>query len=124
MGGSEQLELPPRPASAAEARRFVARAMRTVEPGVREVGVLLTSELVTNALLYGQGEITLSITPVEQGVRVAVRDGSQTDVHPKHVPVEATSGRGLALVEQLAASWGVDTIEGDGKVVWFEVRGG
>ena len=28
---------------------------------------------------------------------------------------------GLMLVEQLAADWGVDTIAGDGKRVWFEL---
>lgn len=122
MGTSEQrVELPPRPTSAAEARRIVSRALRHVTPQAREVGVLLASELVTNALLYAQGRITLRITPHDDVVRVGVHDANHVDVRPKQVPVEATSGRGLALVEQLAAAWGVDVLEGDGKEVWFEV---
>jgi anti-sigma regulatory factor (Ser/Thr protein kinase) len=122
MGVSEQhVELPPRPTSAAEARRFVARALRSVEPAVREVGVLLASELVTNALLYAQGRITVRVTPVEDAWRVAVHDGSPTKVAPRRVGLEATSGRGLALVEQLATSWGVELDDGRGKEVWFEV---
>jgi len=122
MGNGEQrVELPPRPTSAAEARRFVARALRSVEPSVREVGVLLASELVTNALLYAQGRITVRVTPVDHAWRVAVHDGSPTDIRPRQVGVEATSGRGLALVEQLSTSWGVERDDGTGKEVWFEV---
>ena len=122
MGNGEQrMELPPRPTSAAEARRFVAKALRSVEPSVREVGVLLASELVTNALLYAQGRITVRVTPVDTGWRVTVHDGSPTELRPRQVGVEATSGRGLALVEQLSTSWGVDQDDGSGKEVWFEV---
>jgi anti-sigma regulatory factor (Ser/Thr protein kinase) len=122
MGAHEQqVELPPRPTSAAEARRFVARALRSVEPSVREVGVLLASELVTNALLYAQGRITVRVTPVDHAWRVGVHDGSPTVVAPRQVGLQATSGRGLALVEQLASSWGVEVDHGQGKEVWFEV---
>jgi anti-sigma regulatory factor (Ser/Thr protein kinase) len=122
MGANEQrVELPPRPASAAEARRFVAKALKSVDPQVRDVGVLLASELVTNALLYAQGRITVRVTPVDHAWRVAVHDGSPADVRPRHVGLEATSGRGLALVEQLSTSWGVEHPDGSGKEVWFEV---
>jgi hypothetical protein len=122
MGTTEQrLDLPPRPTSAAEARRFVAKALKAVDPQVREVGVLLASELVTNALLYAQGRITVRVLPVVDAWRVAVHDGSPTDVRPRQVGLEATSGRGLALVEQLSTSWGVEHDDAHGKEVWFEV---
>ena len=122
MGNGEQrVELPPRPTSAAEARRFVAKALKSVEPSVREVGILLASELVTNALLYAQGRITVRVTAVEHAWRVAVHDGSASEVRPRHVGVEATSGRGLALVEQLSSAWGVEHDDTTGKEVWFEV---
>jgi anti-sigma regulatory factor (Ser/Thr protein kinase) len=122
MGVSEQhVDLPPRPTSAAEARRFVSRALRSVEPSVREISVLLASELVTNALLYAQGRITVRVTPKGEVWRVGVHDGSPASVNPRHVGLEATSGRGLALVEQLATTWGVEVDDGRGKEVWFEV---
>jgi anti-sigma regulatory factor (Ser/Thr protein kinase) len=123
VGATEQrVELPPRPTSAAEARRFVSRALRSVDPGTREISVLLTSELVTNALLYAQGRIVLRVTPVDHAWRVGVHDGSHQPINPRHVGLEATSGRGLALVEQLATAWGVEVHgDDDGKEVWFEV---
>jgi anti-sigma regulatory factor (Ser/Thr protein kinase) len=122
MGNGEQrLELPSRPTSAAEARRFVAKALKSVEPSVREVSVLLASELVTNALLYAQGRIVVRVAPLEDAWRVTVHDGSPTEVRPRHVGVEATSGRGLALVEQLSTAWGVEHDDEQGKEVWFEV---
>ena len=115
-----QVELLAQPASAAEARRVVGRALRTLDPHSRDIGVLLASELVTNALLYAQGRITLTVTPMDERVRVSVLDNSHTEVHPRRVSPYATSGRGLALVEQLSTSWGVELIP-DGKVVWFEL---
>ena len=115
-----QLQLPPRPASAAEARRFVGRALRSVDPSTRDVAVLLTSELVTNALLYAQGRITLRIEASERAYRVVVHDESPRPAVPQRASPEATSGRGLALVELLSSSWGVERLD-DGKWVWFEV---
>lgn len=122
-GIEHRLDLAPRPASAAEARRFVARVLHGVSADAREIGVLLTSELVTNALLYAQGRITVRVVPgdADDAVRVIVHDGNHQTVEPRRVSAEATSGRGLALVEQLSSSWGVDLVEDDGKEVWFEV---
>jgi serine/threonine-protein kinase RsbW len=116
-----QIELPPRPASAAEARRVVDRALQQVAPQDREIGVLLASELVTNALLYAQGRITVRVVPKEEGFRISVHDGSHADVRPRRVSPDATSGRGLALVEQLSTAWGVEMIPDDGKEVWFDL---
>jgi anti-sigma regulatory factor (Ser/Thr protein kinase) len=116
-----QFTLPSRPASAAEARRAVDRALQQVAPEEREIGVLLTSELVTNALLYAQGVITVRVVPSPEGVRVSVRDRSHTEPRPRRVNPDATSGRGLALVEELAIAWGVEMIPDDGKEVWFDL---
>lgn len=118
-----RLELEPRPTSAAHARRFVARALASATPRQREVGVLLTSELVTNALLYAHGRIVVRIERRGVTARVTVHDDSRQEVRPRQVSSDATSGRGLALVEQLAGAWGVEHIEGDGKDVWFDLPG-
>lgn len=100
---------------------FVARVLQGRSADEREIGVLLTSELVTNALLYAQGRITVRVIDGDGAVRVTVHDAGRQPVAPRRVSTEATSGRGLALVEQLASSWGVDLVEDDGKEVWFEV---
>lgn len=121
-GGEDHLELPPRPSSAAQARRFVNTALDATDASSREIGVLLTSELVTNAVLYAQGSITIRVSARDSVFRIAVSDGIAADVHPRQVGIDATSGRGLALVERLSSAWGVDVSEeGDGKEVWFEV---
>ena len=121
MEREQRVELPPWPSSARDARRFVARALDTAAPETRDVGILLTSELVTNALLYARGQIILRVTPRAGAYRISVHDPTAGDVAPRQVPVTATSGRGLALVDELSASWGVDSVPDQGKDVWFEV---
>jgi anti-sigma regulatory factor (Ser/Thr protein kinase) len=117
--------LRPTPSSAAAARRFVAGALEELgASGSRDVGELLASELVTNAVLYAQGRIVVRVHTDDGGgtiVRVEVEDESSAPVRERHVGVEATSGRGLSLVRQLASRWGVEQTDGDGKVVWFEL---
>ena len=121
MERERRVELPPQPASAREARRFVARALRDASPESRAIGVLLASELVTNALLYAQGRIVLQIEPTGSSYRISVHDPRPGSVAPRQVPITATSGRGLALVKELSQSWGVGSPSDSGKDVWFEV---
>lgn len=89
------------------------------------VVVLLASELVTNAVRHGAAPIVLRLQHWGANVRVEVRDGGDT-FRPASVAswdLTAEGGRGLALVEALATSWG-STVPADmpiGKAVWFEV---
>ena len=81
---------------------------------------LLTSEVVTNAVLHVGGTISVRVMCRPSGVRVEVEDTSgQVPVRgdPSH---SSTSGRGLEIVEALATDWGA-TREGAGKIVWFEL---
>jgi anti-sigma regulatory factor (Ser/Thr protein kinase) len=121
MEREQRVELPPWPSSARDARRFVARALETAPSEARDVSILLASELVTNALLYARGRIVLRVTPTPDAYRISVHDSSPGEVVPRRAPLTATSGRGLALVDQLCASWGVDSVSDEGKDVWFEV---
>jgi anti-sigma regulatory factor (Ser/Thr protein kinase) len=95
--------------------------LKDAAPEAREVGVLLASELVTNAVLYSQGRIVLEVEPRDATYRICIHDPMPCDLEPRHTPVSATSGRGLLLVEQLAQSWGVQSPVDSGKEVWFEV---
>ena len=73
------ITLPPQPASVLAARQFVREFL--AEEGVDAVlalpAVLLTSELVTNAVLYTGGDLTLRARPDNGGVRVEVHDTSR-----------------------------------------------
>lgn len=119
-----RLQLQARPTSPGEARRFVGEVLRGhgVETDeVLEAALLLTSELVTNAVLHAAGTINVDVDLDLTAVRVEVGDTSAERPHPRDATPEATSGRGLHLVEAMARAWGVDRQRDDGKIVWFEL---
>ncbi len=115
-------ELPLDPVSAGQARRFVSAALDGwALADLTDDAVLLTSEVVTNALLHTtSSHIRLRLVLLDDGVRVEVEDMSEVLPCARDSSRSATTGRGLALVEAAARSWG--TRPGDhGKTVWFEI---
>ncbi|KOU73449.1 hypothetical protein ADK57_08740 [Streptomyces sp. MMG1533] len=93
-------------------------------PGRAEVAELLTSELVTNAIIHTDHDALLTATVGPRGLRVEVRDFVSR--RPRlRVPNadDGTHGRGLVLVQSLADAWGV-RVHGVGKAVWFELDAG
>ncbi|MES4902919.1 MULTISPECIES: ATP-binding protein [unclassified Streptomyces] len=98
------------------------------EPSRRDLAELLTSELVTNALVHTDrgAQVTATLgdgpgAPAGGRLRVEVRDFVSR--HPTlrtDAAEEGTSGRGLLLVHTLADAWGVRA-HGVGKAVWFEL---
>ncbi|MBL1101819.1 SpoIIE family protein phosphatase [Streptomyces coffeae] len=88
---------------------------------------LLATEVVTNALIHAHSDVDLRLREYPDRLRVEVRD---SDPHPP-VPTEiltagetdnqeAESGRGLLIVDALAADWG-SSPAGRGKTTWFEL---
>jgi anti-sigma regulatory factor (Ser/Thr protein kinase) len=108
------------PAAAAQARRQVRAAIDAWDvPVDPDVAVLLTSELVTNAIRHEPGEtVLLSITCVCGQLRVDVHDTSCSVPVPAHAPSDAEAGRGLMLVASLSADWGYHRTPA-GKAVYF-----
>ncbi|GAA3787204.1 ATP-binding protein [Streptomyces coacervatus] len=108
-----------------EARRALRELLRQWgRPGRSEIAELLTSELVTNALIHTDHDAVLTATVGPRGLRVEVRDFVAR--RPRlHVPNadDGTHGRGLVLVQSLADAWGV-RVHGVGKAVWFELDAG
>lgn len=120
-----ELALPASLASVRRARQFVRD--HCVDLGMSPDGcdevLLLTSEVVTNAILHGRSEVRVEVSRVDVHVRVTVHDeNSRRPVMVSQDP-DALDGRGLALVAALASSWGVDD-EAEGKAVWFELPAG
>ncbi|MCZ4102951.1 ATP-binding protein [Streptomyces sp. So13.3] len=77
---------------------------------------LLVSELVTNALRYGEGgEIEFRLVITLQGLLLAVNDGSALRPQLRVVGDSSETGRGLFLVAALADDWGVSA---DGTTTW------
>ncbi|MCS0635435.1 ATP-binding protein [Streptomyces sp. LP05-1] len=93
-------------------------------PGSADVAELLTSELVTNALIHTERGAVVTATLGPAGLRVEVRDFLAAPPTPHRPSVDdGTHGRGLVLVDGLADAWGVRG-HGVGKVVWFELSPG
>jgi len=103
----------------ARARRFVDRALRR-HPR-RETAVLLTSEIVTNGVVHGEGPITVVVLESEAGVRVEVTDAGSGSVPTlRESGTDAEDGRGLLLVDRLASRW--DHVRtAAGLTAWFEL---
>ena len=84
---------------------------------------LLVSEVLTNAVLHGEGEtMRLKATLTETGCLVEVIDEGEGFEPPKPAPSMPDStpgGRGLALLDRVASGWGV--YEGGSTHVWFQV---
>lgn len=107
------------------ARRFVASRCEELPTQARDVVLLLTSELVTNAVLHGEGEVLLEIQVDSGIVGVAVRDQGDGVVSPASRFSWPETGHGLTLVRELSDRWGVEQTSGmSGKRVWFELKGG
>ncbi|MER5911215.1 ATP-binding protein [Streptomyces sp. NPDC001982] len=115
LGRSDLREVP-------EARRALRELLRHWgKPGRSEIAELLTSELVTNALVHTDHDAVLTAVVGPRGLRVEVRDFVAR--RPRLCAPDAdegTHGRGLVLVQSLADAWGVRP-HGVGKAVWFEL---
>lgn len=82
----------------------------------------MVSELVGNAVRHGRPPVNLRLRRAGRGVQVDVHDEDSSAPAVAPATSEAESGRGLLLVDAVAADSGVAQIEGDGKVVWARVE--
>jgi anti-sigma regulatory factor (Ser/Thr protein kinase) len=108
----------------ARAREFVGRVLGGYPAA--DDAVLLTSEVVTNAVLHTAsgdgGFFRVIVLMAGELVRVEVHDGgSETAPNARALETPGECGAGLYLVETIAARWGHDGGP-HGRVVWFEVE--
>lgn len=123
MADVVELTLTSEPDLVPRARRLAREVIGRHRPELVDDAELLVSELVTNAALHGHPPITVRVTAAPC-VRVEVADAG------RHLPVmlpgarDATTGRGLTLVQALAHRWGVEPVPGQGKRIWAELDTG
>lgn len=118
-----QVTLPPVLGSVPRARHWVAAFLSGASDELRQTAALLTSELVTNAVLHTSTDVTVTAEVADDGVRVEVADGSTELPTVKDYGADAATGRGLTVLDSLADQWGT-RIDDLGKVVWFELGAG
>ncbi len=121
-GSVFQLPLGATATSVRDARSIIRRLLEGWGmTGVAETAELCTSELATNAVVHARSPVLLTAERTAGGVRVEVQDEVPGGVEAGSLEGVGETGRGLAIVNAMAAAWGVDQYEG-GKTVWFELR--
>jgi anti-sigma regulatory factor (Ser/Thr protein kinase) len=114
------VRLPRDPAAGAAARRIVrTRFGQFVTDETLDDVLLVVSELVSNAVLHGTGDIDLRVT--YDGMRVTgdVADQGAGFAGPTHGRAPGQiGGNGLRIVDRVASCWG---IHDHSAHVWFEI---
>ncbi|AKN69208.1 PAS/PAC sensor protein [Streptomyces sp. PBH53] len=112
--------LPREPRSVGRAREYARGQLLSwdLEPLV-DTTELLVSELVTNALRYGEGDIRLRLL-LDRTLVCEVWDSGLVQPRRRRARDTDEGGRGLQLVGLLSAAWGSRRTP-RGKTVWFEL---
>ena len=119
-------DVAPDPAAVAEARRFLRSTLHEwgTDEEAADTAVLCLSELVTNAVIHSYAGCVVHVLLEDGVLTTTVRDrGSTSDaasVDQLADPLQV-HGRGLQLVDALAARWGYQ-LETGGTTVWFAVN--
>ena len=111
----------------ADVRRFLRAQARSWdwEAVIPDLELAVT-ELVTNGLVHADSKVEVRLREYADRLRVDVRDSDPRPPLPAPVLTsggtddESEHGRGLLIVDALAASWG-NSPSGRGKSVWFEL---
>lgn len=108
----------------AAARRRIVQTVRSWEVPLPEGAfddlALLSSEVITNAVRYTRAPCAVAVRWTGVRVRVEVTDTDPVRPQLRESPLDAEGGRGLLLIEAVAAAWG-SRAHPAGKVIWFEV---
>jgi anti-sigma regulatory factor (Ser/Thr protein kinase) len=104
-------------------RRFVADVLSRwgLPDPLVDLAVLVTSELVANAVNHAPPPGYLQVRADDRRIRIEVSDSSRREPRMVRPGDAVTGGRGLLLIDRLASRWGWDP-EPPGKVVWCEVN--
>ncbi|WP_098027028.1 ATP-binding protein [Streptomyces sp. st115] len=121
MSSSQLRRFPRRRTSVGASRDFVVHVLREWQlTDLTDDIELCASELATNVLLHGAPpgrEFAVRLDLTDDLVRLAVRDSGDGRPEIQHPDESSCSGRGLFLVGELAADFGIDR-HVVGKTVW------
>jgi anti-sigma regulatory factor (Ser/Thr protein kinase) len=106
------------PGAPAIARRFVDQVAHELDEAQARDALLLTGELVTNAVRYAGGAIDITVMVADGRLRIEVHDSSP--IHPHPTIPSSHGGYGLHIVDHVSDRWGVIPYP-PGKIVWAEL---
>jgi anti-sigma regulatory factor (Ser/Thr protein kinase) len=104
-------------------RHFVAEVLRSHGAEPTDEVLLVASELITNAVCHGNGDVELRVEVDGPTVRLEVLDEGHSEVAAPVVapPPLALGGRGLALVREVSRRWGAGFDAAGRTMVWAEL---
>jgi anti-sigma regulatory factor (Ser/Thr protein kinase) len=121
-GDTATWRLPARDDAPARARAQVSAQLRQwrTKKGTRDNALVLVSELVTNAVRFATGPITVRLIRTGHGLLCEVGDTGNGRPRLSRGGLFDDGGRGLHVVHRLTTRWGVRWTD-TGKVVWAAV---
>jgi anti-sigma regulatory factor (Ser/Thr protein kinase) len=116
----EHLHLDPAPRVVGIARSFIREQSPDLPDELLDVILLLTSELVTNAVIHARTAIEVGMTVTNRSLIVTVHDEDLNNRTPNRARGRE-GGWGLGLVRDLAEDFEMEHHPGEGKTAWFRV---
>jgi anti-sigma regulatory factor (Ser/Thr protein kinase) len=104
-------------------RHFVSEVLAEHGKAATDAVLLVASELITNAVRHGSGEVELRVVVDGKKVRLEVLDDGHVRVKaPKRTPAPTSiGGRGLLLVRDVSKRWGSGFDPEGRTMVWAEL---
>lgn len=104
-----EMAMEPAGVHVAQARRTTATVLSqwSVPDALAEDARLVVSELLSNAITHGSGDVRLRLRRDDHELRIRVTDDSTTPARRRRAGASDLGGRGLHLVARLSLRWGV-----------------
>ncbi|MBK5306491.1 MAG: ATP-binding protein [Frankiaceae bacterium] len=115
---AEHVHLEPVPRDVRAAREFVRNNAPALPDDRLDTVLLLTSELVTNAVIHARTPLEVGITVTDRSLIVTVHDEELTAISQRGA---REGGWGLGLVHELADDSAMEHHAAKGKTAWFRV---
>ncbi|MDH6123287.1 ATP-binding protein [Kitasatospora sp. GP82] len=101
---------PPQPRNVGRARLLTGTALAAWGAGaLADTAQLVVSELVTNAVRYGRGAISITLALTDTALQISVADFGRELPQVREAGEEDSTGRGLTIVTTLCEQWTVTT---------------
>lgn len=118
-GSCPSRQFPPDHAAVGDARTFVVEQLR-IDPARCLLLATAVGEVATNAVVHARTPFTVTVGRRGELVHVEVADGSPELPVPKAASLQAPTGLGLRIVDEISTRWGAEATP-QGKTVWFDI---